>query len=281
MADLYQTITDAVIAQLEKAQGNWAKPWINCNHIPTSQATGQPYRGMNTFLLMLEGRADHRWGTYVTWKKLGCQVRKGEKSTLIAQPIQITREKEGKSGETETQVFNRYKGLRVFNAEQVDGVAEIEVQELTETQRLENAEEFIAGTGAKIEFGQDAAAYSPMADRITCPDPDAFHTTQGYYSTLLHELGHWSGHKTRCNRELMNHFGTPEYAFEELVAELSSAYLCGLLGIEQTPREDHAEYLAHWLTRLKKDKNAFPNAAKLAQQACDFLQSTQAAEQAA
>ena len=99
--------------------------------------------------------------------------------------------------------------------------------------------------------------------------------TEAYESTRLHELGHWSGAPHRLNREFGKRFGDKAYSFEELVAELTAAYLCAELAITNTPRADHAQYIAHWVEAMKADKKAIFSAASLASAAVTYLFSLQ------
>lgn len=124
-------------------------------------------------------------------------------------------------------------------------------------------------TTAKVAHGGDLAFYSPAADRIQMPVPQAFLSEENYWSTMLHELTHWTGHASRLDRDLTNRFGTMGYAAEELVAELGSAYLCAELGVRGDLR--HPEYLGNWLRGFKDDKRAFFRASSLAQRAADFV----------
>ena len=144
-----------------------------------------------------------------------------------------------------------------------------------------HAEAFISATGADIRHGGQCAFYRPATDHIQMPERELFTGTQtssateAYYGTLLHELTHWTGAKTRCARNLTGRFGSQAYAMEELVAELGSAFLSAELGITPVPRPDHAGYIASWLKVLKEDKRAIFTAASKAAQAADFLQQFQ------
>lgn len=151
---------------------------------------------------------------------------------------------------------------------------------------LSQVEAYVAATGARIAFGGESAFYRPLTDTIHMPDRTRFvgsatsSATECLYSTLLHELTHWTGVKTRCDREFGKRFGDDAYAMEELVAELGAAFLCADLGIANTPRPDHAAYISHWLTVLKADKKAIFTAASKASQAVDYLDALQPAEKA-
>ena len=172
-----------------------------------------------------------------------------------------------------------------FAAEQVDGFAAptLETPPATVITPIERAEAFVAATGASIAHGGGRAFYRPSTDSIQLPPREAFIGTststpaESYYSTLLHELSHWTSAEGRCNRQLGKRFGDQAYAAEELIAELGAAFLCADLGITDEPRADHAQYLASWLSVLKADKKAIFTAASKASEAAAFLASLQAA----
>jgi antirestriction protein ArdC len=166
----------------------------------------------------------------------------------------------------------------VFNADQVDGLETVPVAGPVEG--IRDIDSFVAGTGATIVHGGRMACYVPKLDEIHMPPPELFvgsatsSATEAYYSTLLHELTHWTAAAHRCDRDLSGRFGTDAYAMEELVAELGSAFLSAELGISVEPRADHAQYLAHWLEVLKADKRAIFTAASKAGQAVAFLRTS-------
>ena len=161
-----------------------------------------------------------------------------------------------------------------FNVEPVGDCPEIEP--------IDAAEAFVRATGAAIAHGGTRAYYRPSTDTIQLPDRTAFVGTatstaqESYYSTLLHELTHWTSPEQRCNRTLGKRFGDDAYAMEELVAELGAAFLCAELGITMEARLDHAQYLASWLSVLKADKKAIFTAASGASKAVEFLSRTAA-----
>jgi antirestriction protein ArdC len=175
----------------------------------------------------------------------------------------------------------------VFNADQVDGYSKLNPLPVVANpaEKIAHVENFIAATNAKIEIGGQKAFYRLSDDTIHVPDPRLFvgtktsTPTETYYSTMLHELGHWTGHKTRCDRDFGERFGNQKYAAEELVAELTAAFLCADLDIALEPRQDHAAYLNSWLTVLKNDKKAIFTAAAAANKASDFLHNLQPALQ--
>lgn len=275
--DPYADLAAKIVEMMKEHGAGWKKQWVHWGQggLPQSISTGKQYLGMNRLILWLSGRSDARWGVYGAWTKLGAQVKKGEKGTPILAPRTFTTE--NAKGEEESKTV--FSVLYVFNAEQVDNAPEIGERIEYDHDPIEEAELFIANTGARIEHGGDSACYSPIADKIKMPLMSQFADIQAYYGVHLHELTHWTGHSSRCDRDLANPFGSEEYAFEELVAELGATFLCSDLGIEETPREDHAQYLSSWITKLEKDPKAIGKAAKLAQKACEHLHSLQEIEQ--
>jgi len=284
--DIHQDVTDRIIAALEAGRTNWELPWQVTGRDaarPTNVASGRPYRGINVVALwaaaMKHGYEHGIWGTYKQWADRGAQVRKGEKATRIVFFKDVTiREQDPETGEAVRKTVPMAKASAVFNIAQVDGwdVVPTETRE-SRVEPVEAAERFVAGTGAVIEHGGERAFYRASTDTIHMPAPSKFvgtatsGATEAYYGTLLHELTHWTGHETRCNRDLGKRFGEQAYAMEELVAELGSAFLSADLGISPQPREDHAGYIAEWLQVLRNDKRAIFTAASKAAQAADYL----------
>lgn len=291
--DVYQQVTDRIIAQLEQGVAPWVRPWA-AGGLHRSGRTGRVYRGINQVLLAMqavaEGYGDNRWITFKQAKDLGGHVRKGERGTPIVfwkfGEVQVT-DAAGEpvtdaSGEPVTERKLRFtRFFTVFNVEQCDG---LDTDQLPSTERegargadlLAEADRYIEATGATIRHGGDRAFYSLTHDAITLPERDRFHSTAGYYSTAFHELTHWTGHDSRCARTFGERFGDSAYAAEELVAEMGSAFLCAAHGIEGSLQ--HPEYIGHWLAVLKADKTAIFTAASKAQQAVDHLDGLAAAE---
>jgi len=231
---------------------------------------------------MILGLTGQSWATYKQWQSIGAQVRKGEEGTAVMffKPLQV---KDRETGEDATIPMMRT--FTVFSADQVDGY-EVEGIELSEAERIEGADQWVANTGADIRHNNIGGAfYKPTADWIQVPHLESFkaseHSTQveNYYSTLFHELTHWTGHQSRCKRDLGNRFGSSDYAFEELVAEMGAAFQCALLGITNEPRADHAQYLNSWIKCLKSEPKAIFKAASLAEKAVQYIESLQSNEQ--
>ena len=287
--DLYQHVTNRILEDLECGVRPWLKPWSVSNvgsSILPCRHNGIPYQGVNVLLLWSEavtrGYAATIWMTFRQALELGAHVRKGETGTPVVFADRITRAEDGENGESVERSIPYLKSYTVFNVEQIEGLPPMYLPRApaptsAETRHVQ-AEGFIAATRVIIRFGGDRAFYAPAFDVIQLPPLPAFRDTEGYYSTALHELTHWTGHPSRCARELNGHrFGSESYAFEELVAELGSAFLCAELGITPEVRDDHAAYLASWLAVLKQDKRAIFTAASQAQRAADYLRGLQPA----
>jgi antirestriction protein ArdC len=277
-ADIYQTVTDQIIAAIEAGAGEWQMPWHRAGGVqPINVESQKFYRGINVLALwvsdQVNGFGSSVWGTYKQWQEQGAQVRAGSKGTQIVfyKSLQPGEPTEGEDGDRTDRPRFVARGFTVFNASQVDGFDAEPVHTRSEIDRINYADEFISSTGAQIEHGGGRAYYAPQPDRIQMPPLNYFREIIPYYGTLLHELVHWSGAKTRLDRTFGDRFGDQAYAFEELVAELGAAYLCSSLGITVQVRKDHAQYIENWLKVLKNDKRAIFTAASLAQKATDFL----------
>lgn len=284
--DVYTQVTNHIIQAMENA-GTFQLPWITdgaaqCAR-PINVASEQAYNGVNILSLWITAISaaypSHVWGTYKQWQAKGYQVRRGERATVIVFYRKLDRDDE----ERERFVA---KASWVFNAAQVDGYAATEntLPGTPAFDPLQPAETFLSLTGARVEERGDLACYIPSQDIILMPERRRFSETrsaapgEAFYSTLCHELVHWSGAKSRLDRDLTGRFGDQAYAMEELVAELGAAFLCADLGISQTPREDHAAYIKSWLDVLKSDKRAIFTAASRASQAAEWLQSLEATD---
>jgi len=269
MRDIQQEITQKFIAAIESgisATGTWQRPWqrLATEGAAVNAKTGKEYRGMNALILSLSGC--QTWAGYGQWAEKGCQVRKGEKGTSILAPLIKKDAATGKDS-----LFG-FRGVSVFSADQVDGWIEPAAPTVSTIEPVAAAAALIAASGATIKHGGDSAHYVPSMDYIQLPHMAAFSTAEGYYGTALHELSHWTGHSSRLDRKLNNgRFGDDAYAFEELVAELSSAFLCATTKVHLGYMDNHARYLAGWLRVLKNDSKALMSAAAAAQKAHDYI----------
>ncbi|EQA6227941.1 ArdC family protein [Enterobacter ludwigii] len=271
--DIYQAVTDSIIEALEMGVKPWVCPWVRngvAAGLPANFSTGTAYSGINIMLLWSsaakQGFQDSRWLTYKQAQELGGQVRKGESGTTAI--FYKTLEKEADDGEIEK--IPMLKSFTVFNVEQIDGLAiDAAPQPVTEFDPLPHVEAMIARTGANITERGVKAFYRPATDEIYLPDRFRFEDAANFYATGLHELVHWTGAKHRLNREKGGRFGSEKYAFEELIAELGSAFLMADLGV--TGEVQHESYVASWLKALKGDKRYIFQAASAASKAHRYL----------
>lgn len=289
--DIYQEITDTVIAALEAGTVPWHKPWASTGQagaFPTSIGSGKPYRGVNLFLLGLtaqaKGYTSPYWGTFNAIKERGGMVRKGEKGTLVTfwkRLVVDTTPDERAAGRGDKKAIPMLRHYCVFNAEQAEGLPEkysapVEV-DLTGFDPIAEAEAIVAGyQSAPIikEGGFDGAWYSPARDLVSMPARSDFDGPEEWYSTLFHELGHSTGHKDRLARPSLlesHRFGDESYSREELVAEMTAAMLSTVAGIDQRTVPNSAAYIAGWLKALKNDPKLVVQAGGQAQRAADHI----------
>lgn len=282
--DVYARITNKIIADLEQGELTWRKPW-DAEHL-AGQVTrplrwnGIPYSGINTLMLWgtaaEQGYTSPYWMTYKQATELGANVRKGEKATQVVYADKITREDENAHGEKTTSQIPFLKCYTVFNASQIDGLADsfhpVATPAAADTkQRNVELDTFFAQTKADIHTGTQAS-YSITTDRVQMPPFESFATVTDYYAVLSHELTHWTRHPTRLDRDLgRKTYGDAGYAKEELVAELGACFLAADLGFEPMPAEQHAAYIQSWLQALQDDKKLIFTAASHAQKAVEYI----------
>jgi antirestriction protein ArdC len=287
--DVYTRVTNKIVADLEQGVRTWMKPWNAGNTAGRItrplRHNGVPYSGINILMLWAEamdkGFAAPIWMTFKQALELKANVRKGEKGSLVVYANSITRTEEGDNGEASEREIHYMKGYTVFNVEQIEGLPEHyygkPVVNTSPVERISHAEAFFAATKADIRYRGDRAFYSNDGDYIQMPVMEAFRDAESFYATLAHESTHWTKHPSRLDRSFgRKSWGDEGYAQEELVAELASAFLCVDLELTPEVREDHAAYIANWLTVLKNDKRAIFSAAAHAQKAVEFLHGLQA-----
>jgi antirestriction protein ArdC len=276
--DVYEKITATIMEAIETGCGNYEMPWNTAGLLPTNASNGRRYRGINVTVLWAAAAkyayTNSLWATYQQWRELGAQVRQGQKSTTVVfwkfYGEDAERDSEAEQAENAKQrCFAR--AYHVFNADQVEGFTIPQMPTLPQAQRIEAAEEFFRNAGARIIENGMRAYYDVVADEIHMPPFSLFKNPDYFYSVLAHESIHLTGHKSRCNRQLANRFGSELYAAEELIAELGRAFLAAELQLETEPRIDNAPYVQNWLTVLKKDRRAIFTAASKAQEAVDWL----------
>lgn len=275
--DIYEEVTAQIVAALEQGVTPWIRPWKNGapQDTPHNAVSGREYNGINLFLLSLSPYQSQGWLTYKQATELGGNVRKGERGTTIVFWQFVKKEEDGK-----VKTIPFAKAYRVFNVEQCENLDEskVKVAEPAVVGKT-SANELAERVGAFVAHGGNKAFYSYTTDRIGIPSFEHFESEDGYNATLAHELVHWTGHRSRCNRQFGARFGDNAYAFEELVAEIGAAFTCAKLGIE-LKRLRHESYISAWLDVLKQDKRAIFTAASKAKEATEFLFSDREEEHA-
>lgn len=286
---LYEEITTHIIADLEAGIFPWARPWgVEGDQLafslPRNAATGKAYSGINILILWSKlfksGYSSQRWLTFNQASSLGASVRKGEHGVTVCYADRFI-PKRGRDGQEQAGHTKAEEGeaaipfLRrytVFNLDQCEHLPDhltAEALPARECEIVPQAQALAAATLADIRIGGSEAFYAPSTDRVHIPQQAVFFEQINFYRTLFHELGHWTGHPNRLNRDVSGGFGSKPYAKEELVAELTAAFICAALSIKPTVR--HADYLGSWLDVLRDDSRAIFQAASKASKAADFL----------
>jgi antirestriction protein ArdC len=287
--DVYQKVTDKIIADLEKGELTWLKPWSASNMegriTKPLRHNGQTYSGINVLMLwgaaVEAGYCSPYWMTFKQAKELGAHVRKGEGGNPVVYANTLTKTEEQENGATEERKIPFMKAYTVFNVEQIEGLPEHYYVKpdpvIDPAQRIAHAEAFFGATGADLRHGGNRAFYrGGSSDHVQMPVFECFRSPEAYYATLAHELTHWTKHPKRLDREFgRTKWGDEGYAREELVAELGAAFLCADLDLTPEAGTDHAAYVQSWLKVLKEDKRAIFSAAAHAQKAADYLHSLQ------
>jgi antirestriction protein ArdC len=277
--DLYTEVSARIVAELERGAAPWVKPWSATAgmNTPCNAATNRPYSGCNVVLLWMARAAGYRTPRFLTFKQaleLGGHVRKGEHGTRVYFVKQLAVRDKDSDDESATRVIPMLREYTVFNVDQCENLP-ARVVTLGNTkprnpdQRDATADVFLACSGATIREGSGEAYYRPSDDFISLPRFQDFKSAAHFYGTAFHELGHWTGHEARLNRDLRLRFGDRAYAAEELVAELCAAFLCAEFSIDGDMR--HAGYIQSWIGLLKHDCRAFFTACSKAQAAADYL----------
>ena len=273
--DIYQEITNQIISDLEQGTPVWEKPWEKgFTGFPINVFSKSFYSGINTVILWHRqsqlGADSSQWLTFRQAQNLGGHIKKGAKAICVIFYKKITVEDKETEEEKTIPILKAYP---VFNLSQCEGLEHLKKIPVTEDQIFQDekqAEELIKTSKAEIVMAAfDEAGYQPKEDRILMPKKSQFKTGEGFYSTMFHELSHWTGHKSRLNRKTENRFGSKDYAFEELVAEISASFLCCHLGFRYSTR--HSAYVDSWIKVLKEDKTAIFRASSLAQKATEFI----------
>lgn len=271
--DIYQTITARIIEQLEQGLIPWTKPWKGVRSGAFNRVSKQPYSLLNQMLLSKSGE----YATFKQWQNLGGHIRKGAKAEMVVYWNIIEKEEIDKDGEKVVVGIPILKYYNVFHISDVEGVEPLE-KPFSDVQPVENAEQLIKDyiTREGINYKEtisDKAYYSPITDSVVVPCKNQYQNINDFYATAFHELTHSTGNKSRLNRiTKLAAFGSHEYSKEELVAEIGSATLLNLLGLETSKTfRNTAAYIQSWLKVLKNDNRFIVSAASKADKAVDYI----------
>ena len=254
--DIHQQVTDQILAAMEQARTSGRRLWDSQPSLPLNLTTGKPYSGVNVLMLwsaaLTHGYTSPYWLTYKQASDKGGQVRKGEHGThcVFYKPWK-SEDTNTDTGEVETKTGAVLKSFTVFNLDQIDGIEPPAREPRPAFQAIEDAERILQASPARIIEGGAQAFYQPATDTIHLPAREAFISPEAFYSVALHEATHSTGHASRLARDFSGRFGTEAYAFEELIAEMGSAFLAADLGIIGSTLQDHADYLAHWIAKWR------------------------------
>jgi len=275
--DVYQIITDQIIKKLEEGIIPWHKPWKSSEQWPKNFKSDSKYRGINVFLLLMAGYESPYWLTYKQISEKKGKVIKGEKSFPIVFWKTYTK-KVVKEGVEKDETFFTLRYYRVFNLEQTEGIEYDKPEiELNEFNPIYKCESVISGMQEPPRIGirGSRACYNPESDSIAMPKKETFDNPEHYYATLFHELGHSTGHVKRLDREGVTNigkFGDHKYSKEEIVAEITSSFLCAETNINSEEIMDNSvAYISGWIKRLKDDPKLLILGAAQAQKAADYI----------
>lgn len=267
-----EDILNEIISMLEKGTVPWKQGWLATGSF--NPLSNTEYRGFNRWYLNLiankRGYNMNKWATFKQISEHNGTIKKGSSGI----PIMFFKKVEKREKENGEEVVNSFPVLRyyiVFNLQDTSLYEEYK-DIINHDNKIDKCEEFISNVNPNIYHGGERAFYLPNEDEIHLPEYSLFKNATAYYSTLFHELGHWTGHKTRLNRLNGNMtFGNEDYAKEELIAELTNAFLCAKFGIENQQMQNSSAYIQSWLKVLKKDKRQIIYASSKAEKAYQFL----------
>lgn len=277
--NVYEIVTDRIVAQLKKGCIAWETPWDINIGMPRNLVSKKAYRGINVWLLAFSGYTSPYWMSYKQCQALGGTVNKGAKATLVTFWKKLEKS-ESKADVNRAEKDREYTFLlryyNVFNLEQTSGIDKkhIPTEKLNDYPEIASAEQVIQAyeNAPVVKHGGSRACYNPTSDEIDIPVKGAFKSNEEYYATMFHEMVHSTGHDSRLKRDLKNFFGSHEYSKEELVAEMGASFLCTLTGIETAKTEaNHAAYIASWIKALTDDTHMVVSAASKAQEAVEHI----------
>ena len=291
--DVYGIITERITKALDEGTVPWHKPWDAAAGAPRNAVSKKAYRGINVFLLGMGGMRfeSNYWLSFKQSQQLGGNVRRGEKSQQVIfwKVERVVKGDPDENGDAPTGRRFILRYYNVFNVEQCDLPervwARLAPPKKPDWNPIERGDQIVGAmpNAPRILHGGDVACYSPHLDIVKMPEREQFKAPAEYYSTLFHELGHSTGHESRLARKNIMDlcpFGSTNYSAEELVAEMTAAFLCGVAGIENTTVLNSAAYIKSWLSKLKDDRKMVVLAAAQAQRAADYILARKAGEEA-
>lgn len=292
---VYGYVADKILEALDAGIVPWRKPWNSVSGRHRNGESGKPYRGINVWLTSLSGFDSPFWFTMRQIKARGGKVRKGEKGTMVTfWKFLDKKDKHGtivvnSKGRAEKIPMFRY--YRVWNLDQIENIKPTPRAEKaagigtdvaeSEFSPVEAAEKILADSPVRpsVRHGGCVASYTPALDAINMPNKEDFRNPESYYATFFHEMGHATGHKDRLDRDLSGLFGDHSYSKEELIAEMTSAFLCGISGIDTDGIiENSAAYINTWRRKIADDARLVIQAAGQAQKAADKILGTEFAD---
>jgi antirestriction protein ArdC len=278
MPTVYEIVTQTIIEKLEAGEIPWRRPWVTS--APKNLVSGKEYRGINTFMLGVSGFPRPEWLTFNQAAKLGATVRAGERSNMVVY-FNVGEERlNAKTGKLSKPFLLRYS--RVFNISQCNHGEQtltaklgLDATKSAPVPSIEACDAIVCGMPNRPHVkASDRAWYRPSTDEVGMPDKSTFHSSEGFYATLFHELTHSTAHPSRVGRpEVMESqaFGSATYSREELIAEMGAAMLCGVAGVSPATVENSAAYLRSWISALRGDSKLVVAAASGAQKAADYI----------
>ena len=275
---VYEIITEKIIERMEAGDVPWLKPWVGTSR-QSNLISKKEYRGINVFLLGCQNYASPYWLSFKQCKQVGGSVRKGEKSTMIVFWKQTVIKNKDNDGNETSKTIPLLRYYRVFNVEQCDGIDEKKIPVIDvnlDFQPLEQCDAVVGGMQKRpnIHHKEQRAYYSPKNDFVNMPKKESFVNEEFYYAVLFHELGHSTGHDSRLERKKFNEwapFGSDSYSKEELVAEMTAAFLCGHCQIERETLDNAVAYINSWVRKFKEKPKMVVLAAAAAQKASDYI----------
>lgn len=277
MTSIYEIVTNKILTKLEEGTAPWHKSWSA--QTPMNFFTGKEYRGINT--LLLSDFEDPRFMTFNQVKTLKGSIKKGAKSEIVVFWTKAENKKANQeiNEEDEDDLLNSKKFVlkyfNVFNAKDIEGIdfPALETNNNDTIKTAQEAADNYLNQISSFSHGGGKAYYAPSTDHIQMPALNSFDSSEEYYSALFHEIAHSTGHASRLNRKgitELSKFGSHSYSYEELIAEMSSAFICSFVNIKNTI-DNSAAYIQGWSKVLKENKKMIIQAASQAQKVADYV----------